>query len=198
MRLLSLISLLFAVAIFLGGCAAAVVGGAAVGTSVAVDNRTTGDYVEDQNIKVKFTSLYYDNDDLSNNTHINVTSYNRQLLITGEVPNEQYKQQLSRIAQQIKNVRHHYNEVTFGQPSSFSSRTNDTYITSKIKGSVLSKMKELNGAQVKVVTENGSVFLMGLVNREQGNQITEIARTTRGVKKVIKLFEYPDPNDRRI
>ena len=198
MRLLSLISLLLAIAVFLGGCAAAVVGGAAVGTSVAVDKRTTGDYVEDQNIKVKFSSLYYDNKDLSKNTHVNVTSYNRQVLITGEVPNDRYKQQLSRIAQQIKNVRHHYNEVTIGQPSSISSRSNDVYITSKIKASVLSNMKQLDGAQVKVVTENGSVFLMGLITREQGNQMTEIARTTRGVKKVIKLFEYPDPNDRRI
>jgi len=183
---------------FLSGCTAAVVGGAVVGTSVAMDKRTTGDYVEDQNIKSKFTYIYYEDEALANETHINVTSYNRQVLITGEAPTEQQRQKLSNIAKQIKNVRHHYNEVTIGQPTSFSSRSNDSYLTSKIKTSVFTHMKELDGAQVKVVTENGSVFLMGLVTRKQGNQITEITRTTRGVKRVVKLFEYPHPDNKRI
>ncbi|MCW8930020.1 MAG: BON domain-containing protein [Gammaproteobacteria bacterium] len=182
----------------LSGCTAAVVGGAVAGTSVALDKRTTGDYVEDQNIKAKFTHLYYQDDKLAETTHINVTSYNRQILITGEAPTEHDKQKLSNIANQIKNVRKHFNEVSIGKVSSMSVRTNDSYITSKIKSSVFSRMSELDGAQVKVVTESGSVFLMGLVTREQGNQITEIARTTNGVKRVIKLFEYPNPQDPKI
>ena len=78
------------------------------------------------------------------------------------------------------------------------SRTNDSYITSKIKTSILANIQELDGAQVKVVTENSVVFLMGLVTREQADKVTEIARTTDGVKKVVKLFEYPNPNDKRI
>ncbi|WP_198266291.1 BON domain-containing protein [sulfur-oxidizing endosymbiont of Gigantopelta aegis] len=192
------ISLILFCLYFLGGCTAAVVGGAVAGTSIAMDKRTTGDYVEDQNIKSKFTHLYYQNDALTEQTHVNVTSYNRQVLITGEAPTDELKQQLSIIAGQIKNVRKHFNEVVVAEPTSMSVRTNDSYITSKIKTSIFTHISELDGAQVKVVTENGSVFLMGLVNREQAKQITEIARTTNGVKRVIKLFEYPNPRDTRI
>lgn len=190
--------LIISVIYLLNGCTAAVVGGAVAGTSVALDKRTTGDYVEDQNIKTKFTHLYYQDDKLSDQTHVNVTSYNRQVLITGEAPTEQHKQKLSNIASQIKNVRRYFNEVVITKPSSMSTRTNDSYLTSKIKTAVFTHMKELDGAQVKVVTENGSVFLMGLVTRKQGDQITNIARTTNGVKRVIKLFEYPNPQDKRI
>ena len=182
----------------LSGCTAAVVGGAVAGTSVALDKRTTGDYVEDQNIKTKFARLFYEDRDLSEHTHINVTSYNRQVLITGEVLNSSQLQKLTDIANQIKNVRHVFNEAVVGIPTSMSSRTNDTYITSKIKTAILANIQELDGAQVKVVTENGVVFLMGLLSREQADKVTEIARTTDGVKKVVKLFEYPNPNDKRI
>ena len=182
----------------LSGCTAAVVGGAVAGTSVALDKRTTGDYVEDQNIKTKFAHLFYEDKELSKQTHINVTSYNRQVLITGEVLNSDQLQKLTDIAHQIKNVRHVFNEAVVGIPTSMSSRTNDTYITSKIKTSILANIQELDGAQVKVVTENGVVFLMGLLTRDQADKVTEIARTTDGVKKVVKLFEYPNPNDQRI
>ncbi len=198
MKSLTFIALTLGIIYLLNGCTAAVVGGAVVGTSVALDKRTTGDYVEDQNIKTKFAHLYYQNDELSKQAHINVSSYNRQMLITGEVLTEQQKQQLSDIAGQIKNVRKYFNEAIITEPTSMSSRTNDSYITSKIKTSVFSNMSELDGAQVKVVTENSSVFLMGLVTRKQGQQITEIARKTNGVKRVIKLFEYPNPQDKRI
>ncbi len=198
MKSLTFITLTLGIIYLLNGCTAAVVGGAVVGTSVALDKRTTGDYVEDQNIKTKFAHLYYQNDELSKQAHINVTSYNRQMLITGEVLTEQQKQQLSDIAGQIKNVRKYFNEAIIAEPTSMSSRTNDSYITSKIKTAVFSNMSELDGAQVKVVTENSSVFLMGLVTRKQGQQITEIARKTNGVKRVIKLFEYPNPQDKRI
>jgi osmotically-inducible protein OsmY len=182
----------------LSGCTAAVVGSAVAGTSVAMDKRTAGNYVEDQSIKLKFSHLYNKNKTLSEQTHINVTSYNRQILITGEAPSEELKQQLSSISTQIKNVRQYYNEVSIVQPSSLTSRSNDSYLTSKIKTSIFSKMQELDGAQVKVVTENASVYLMGLVTPEQAEQITEIVRTSNGVKRVIKLFEYPHPGDSRI
>ncbi|MCU7836415.1 MAG: BON domain-containing protein [gamma proteobacterium symbiont of Taylorina sp.] len=194
MRTLILTSLLL-ITFTLSGCTAAVIGGVAAGTSVALDKRTTGDYVEDQNIKMKFTHLYYQDDLLNEKSHINVTSYNLHVLITGEVESKKQKQALSKIAENIKNIRQYYNEVVIGQPTSFTSRSNDSYLTGKIKTSVFTSMSELDGAQVKVVTENGSVFLMGLVTQKQGNQITEITRTTQGVKRVIKLFEYVDPNN---
>ena len=191
MRALLLISFLSVTAI-LSGCTAAVVGGAAAGTSIALDKRTTGNYVEDQNIKMKFGYLYDENELFNDKSHINVTSYNLQILITGEVENEKQKQALSQIARGVKNIRHAYNEAIIAPVTSYSSRSNDSYLTAKIKTSVFTNINELEGAQVKVVTENGSVFLMGLVTKKQGGQITEIARTTQGVKKVIKLFEYTD------
>ncbi len=197
MKNIPALTLLFSVYL-LSGCTAAVIGGAAAGTSVALDNRTTGDYVEDQNIKTKFAHLFYEDKELTEQTHVNVTSYNRKVLITGEVLTEQQKQQLTHIANEIKNVRYVFNEAVIAKPTSLSSRSSDSFITSKIKTAVFTHLKELDGAQVKVVTENGVVFLMGLVNREQADKITDIARTTKGVKKVVKLFEYPNPGDNRI
>jgi len=191
MRSLLLVSFLSIIAI-LSGCTAAVVGGAAAGTSVALDKRTTGNYVEDQNIKMKYGYLYDQNELFNDKTHVNVTSYNLQILITGEVETEQQQKALSKMANGVKNVRHAYNEVVIGPITSFGSRSNDTYLTGKIKSSVFANIQELDGAQVKVVTENSSVFLMGLVTQKQGRQITEIARTTHGVKRVIKLFEDTD------
>ena len=196
MKLSALILFLVCTAYLLSGCPAAVVGGAAVGTSVVMDERTTGDLIEDQNIKTKFSYLYYQNKALSDQAHVNVTSYNRRMLITGEAPTPQLKQQIDEIAGQIKNVRQYYNEVSIAQPSSISSRTNDTYLTSKIKTSIFANFQELDYAQVKVVTENASVFLMGIVSVEQGDQITDLVRRTPGVKRVIKLFEHPVPGNR--
>lgn len=161
MKLLLISAFLLSSVWQLSGCTAAAVGGAVVGTSVALDKRTTGDYVEDQNIKTKFAHLYYQDKKISDETHVNFTSYNRQVLITGEVLNSRQKEQLTEIARQIKNVRHIYNEAVVGIPTTMSSRADDSYITSKIKTSVFRDLEELDGAQVKVVTENGVVFLMG-------------------------------------
>ncbi len=196
MKQSALILLLICSALLLNGCPVAVVGGAAVGTSVVMDKRTSGDLVADQNIKSKFTYLYNQDKNLSSKTHVNVTSYNRRILITGEAPTPELKQQLDEIASQIRNVRQYYNEVTIAQPTSMSSRTNDSFLTSKIKTSIFAHFKELDYAQVKVVTENASVFLMGIVTVEQGDQITELVRQTQGVKRVIKLFEHPVPGKR--
>ena len=193
-----IITCILSIIYILNGCTAAVVGGAAVGTSVVLDKRTSENLLADQRIKSQFTYTYSLNEKLSKQTHVSFTSYNRQALITGQAPTEFQKQQLSKIVSQIKNVRRYFNEVIIAKPTSMSSRTNDSYLTSKIKTSVFTNMSELDGAQVKVVTENGSVFLMGLVTRKQGDQITEITRKTSGVKRVIKLFEYPNPQDKRI
>lgn len=197
MNLFRHIFLLVIIISLLSGCAAAVIGGVAVGTSFAIDNRTAGDYVEDQNIKTKFNHLFYQDKELSETTHINVTSYNLRLLLTGEVQSNTQKQALNNIVKQIKNIRHHYNEVIIAPSSSYSSRTNDVYLTGKIKTAIFTNIKNLEGAQVKVVTENASVFLMGLVTQQQGDQITQLVRTTHGVKRVIKLFEYPTAAKRK-
>ena len=192
------IFLLLLIVFIVSGCAVAIIGGVAVGTSFAIDNRSAGNYVEDQNIKTKFDYLFYQDEALSEKTHVNVASYNRQVLLTGEVQTHHQKLALDNIIKQIKNIRHHYNEVIIAPSSSYSSRSNDVYLTSKIKTAIFSHIKQLDAAQVKVVTENASVFLMGLVSREQGNQITEIVRTTHGVKRVIKLFEYTKAHSKQL
>jgi len=174
----------------LSACAAAVVGGAAVGTSVAIDQRTTSGMFEDQGIKNKFTELYFADTELNARTHINFTSYNNQALITGEAPNEQDKQTLSNIVDKISNIRRYFNEVQIAPASSIMVRSNDSYITTVVKTNIFNSVKALDGGQAKVVTENSSVFLMGIVTQKQADQITEIARTTNGVKRVVKLFEY--------
>jgi len=181
----------------LTGCTAAVIGGAAVGTSIVLDKRTSENYFADQEIKRKFTYAYSLDEELSKQTQISFTSYNRQTLITGQAPTELQKQQLAKLSEQIKSVRHTFNEVIIAPHSSLSSRSNDSYITSKIKTSLLSHLSEFDNAQSKVVTENSTVFLMGLVSRKQAEQITEIVRTTDGVKRVVKIFEYIKPQEKK-
>ncbi len=160
--------------------------------STIFEKRTSNNFLEDQNIINKFNELYYADKDLYRETHINFTSYNLQPLMTGQVPTEQHKQQLNNIINQVKTVQKHFNEVEIRAPTSIMSRSNDSYITAVIKASIFNNVNRLEGAQVKVVTENSSVFLMGLLTQKQADQITEIARTTRGTKRVIKLFEYID------
>ena len=186
-----------AISYCLNGCTAAVIGGAAVGTSVVLDKRTSENYFADQEIKSNFTYQYSLDEELSQQTQISFTSYNRQALITGEAPTELQKQKLAKIAASIKNIRRTFNEVVIAQPTSMSSRSNDSYITSKIKTSLLTHLNEFDNAQAKVVTENSTVFLMGLVTQKQAKQITEIVRTTDGVKRVVKIFEYIKPQEKQ-
>lgn len=197
MKALFYSSFILCLSYLLNGCAAAVIGGAAAGISVAVDNRSTVDYFEDQTIKTQFAHAYYQDEELSEQTHVNVTSYNGYVLITGEALTTQQKQKLTDIVLKLSTVRRYFNEVTIGIPTTMSSRSNDSYITSQIKATIFAHINELDTAQVKVVTEDGNVYLMGLVSQQQANQVTEIARTTSGVKRVIKLFEYITNEDKK-
>jgi osmotically-inducible protein OsmY len=172
----------------LGGCAAAVVGGAATGVLVANDRRTVGTVTEDQSIQLKAGSRIGER---VTDGHINSTSYNRLVLLTGEVPTQAARDEAERIARSVENVRGVYNELQIAGNSALSSRTNDAYITTKIKARFVDSQK-FNPVHVKVVTENGAVFLLGMVNRAEADTATEIARTTGGVQKVVRLFEYLD------
>jgi osmotically-inducible protein OsmY len=180
--------LLIAALPLLGGCAAAVVGGA-VGTGVlmAQDRRTVGTVTEDQSIELKAGQRVGERVA----GHINITSYNRLVLLSGEVPNEAQREDAERTARAVENVRSVYNELQIGPSAPMTSRTNDAFITSKVKTRFVDGRK-FNPVHVKVVTEKGVVFLMGLVNRAEGEAATEIARTTSGVQKVVRLFEYID------
>lgn len=175
----------------LGGCVAAAVTATAAGAAVAVDKRTTGTMIDDEGIELKAMNAIASNKELANNTHINVISYNNRALVVGEAPTDEMRQQAIDIVRSIPKVSHVYDEIIIAAPSSFMSRSSDTVITSKVKTRLLAN-GDVNGLDIKVVTEDGVVYLMGLVKREQGDKATQIARTTGGVQKVVKLFQYTD------
>jgi osmotically-inducible protein OsmY len=172
----------------LGGCAAAVIGGAATGVLVANDRRTVGTVAEDKGIELKASSRVGER---VPNGHINYNSFNRLVLLSGEVATAAEREEAERIVRGVENVRGVYNELQVAGNSALTSRTNDSYLTSKVKARFVDGGK-FNAVHVKVVTENSVVFLMGMVNRAEGEAATELARTTGGVQKVVRLFEYLD------
>ena len=172
------------------GCAPLVVGGAAAtGVVVAEDRRTVGTITEDQGIEIKTSNRV--GDGVKGSIHVNVTSYNRAVVLTGEVPDAAARAQAERIARSVENVRFVYNELAIAPVTPLSSRTNDTIITSKVKARFVDG-RTFSAVHVKVVTENGVVYLLGLVKKQEAADATEIARTTSGVTKVVRLFEYQD------
>ena len=185
-----LVSALLVILPLLHGCTAALVGGAAAtGVVVANDRRTTGTMTEDEGIEIKtgnrISSRFPDG------IHINVTSYNRLVLLTGEVPDAATKSEIERIARSVENVRGVFNELAVAGVSSYTVRSNDAVITSKVKANFVDDGK-FNALHVKVVTENSIVYLMGLVKKSEAEEATRIARTTSGVQKVVRMFEYID------
>lgn len=171
----------------LSGCVAAVAGGAAAGGAVALDRRTAGIYVEDENIEIKASQQIRKT--LGEEAHVNVTSYNLNVLLTGEVPNQEAKAEAENIVKAIENVKNITNEIVIGPKSTISDRANDTYLTSVVKGNFVAE-KNFAANSVKIVTEASVVYLMGIVTTKEANLATEIARTTNGVAKVVKVFEY--------
>jgi osmotically-inducible protein OsmY len=171
------------------GCAAVAIGGAAAtGVMVAEDRRTVGTMTEDQGIEFKASGRI---DEKVKDGHINVTSYNRAVLLTGEVQSEAAKSDAERITRAVDNVRSVFNELQVSGNTSLQARTNDTVLTSKVKARFVDARK-FSPLHVKVVTENGIVYLLGMVKRQEAADATEIARTTGGVRKVVRVFEYLD------
>lgn len=171
----------------LTGCVPVVAGGAAAGGLMAADRRTSGAYVEDEAIELKAEKQI--SDKLENRIHANVTSYNRNVLITGEAYDESAKQTAEGIVKGIENVRSVTDEVIIGPASALSSRSNDAYLTSKVKARMVSENK-FPANYIKVVTEDSTVYLMGMVTRQEAEDAVDIARNTEGVTKVVKVFEY--------
>lgn len=185
-RKISVIAMLL-ISTQLSGCFPAIVGGAAAGGAMAADRRSSGIYVEDENIELK--TLKRISQYMDKSSHINVTSYNRIVLLTGEVPNAGQQTQAETLTREIANVRDIHNAITVGFTSSISDRSNDAYITTKVKARFLSE-NLFPANVVKVVTEAGVVYLMGIVSEKEATDAVEIARTTEGVSKVVKVFEY--------
>jgi osmotically-inducible protein OsmY len=172
-----------------GGCAVALLGGAAAGgVMLAEDRRTVGTVTEDKGIELKAGSRIGERVPAA---HVNTTSYNKLVLLTGEAPNAAAKEDVERVARGVENVRGVFNEMQVGAVSAISARTNDAYITSKVKARFVDANK-FNALHVKVVTEASVVYLLGLVRRAEADAATDVARTTGGVVKVVRLFEYLD------
>lgn len=171
----------------LSACAPLLVGGAVAGTIAATDRRTLGAQTEDKSIVVK-AELKLPNI-AGKSSHVNVNSFNRRVLLTGEVPDDETKAKVEREIRAIEGVVNVTNELEVGFTSSYTSRSNDALITSKVKLS-LADAKDISANTFKVVTEKGAVFLLGRVTQREGAQAAEIARGVAGVTKVVKVFEY--------
>lgn len=178
-------------AALLGGCAPLLIGGAVVGGSMmATDRRSAGAQVDDQVIEGKaanaVTTL------LVERAHVNVTSYNRIVLLTGEVPNEADKAAVAKAVSQIESVRSIVNDIAVMPNSSLSARSNDSILTGKVKAAFVDA-SDLSVNSIKVVTERGVVFLMGLVTETEARRATEVARGVGGVQKVVRVFQIVTP-----
>ena len=185
------VGLLLASTAMLQGCVEAViVGGVAVGVMMAADRRQTEVMLADQGIEFSAGSKI--DEALKGQGHINVTSYNYSVLLTGEVPTAQAKADAEKAASEVPKVRTVVNELQIAGTSSAASRSNDAYITSKVKSNFLGNGK-FKPTDIKVVTEASVVYLLGLVTREEADAATEVARGTGGVQKVVRVFEYVTP-----
>jgi len=176
-------------AVMCAGCAGVLMGGAATGAAVVNDPRTTGTVVEDQAIETKAGNAIRGDAELAQQTHVNIASYNQIVLLTGESPTEDMRNRVFNLVKGIEKVRTVHNEIVIAAPSPLTARTNDTLITTGVKTKLFAT-KDLNAPRIKVVTEAGVVYLLGLVTQSEGTRAAEVASTTAGVQKVVKLFEY--------
>lgn len=185
-HLLALGALSLTLVTTLSACAPVVVGGVVMGAVVASDRRTTGSQVEDEGIEQRTDAAIREN--LSDQVHINVTSYNRQVLLTGEVPSLHEKQRLEQVMTKVENVRAVVNDVAILGNSTLSQRSSDTLVTGRVKAALVDA-KDLSTNAFKVTTERGTTYLMGRVTQREANRATEIARSTSGVQKVVRVLE---------
>lgn len=171
----------------LTACVPLVIGGAAAGGSlVATDRRTSGAQLEDEGIELRGTSRLRSN--LGERAHINLTSYNRQVLLTGEVPTAQDKQLVEQIISRVENVTSVVNELVVAGNSSLAQRSSDTLITGRVKAQLIDA-PDLFANAFKVVTERGTTYLMGRVTQREADRATNLVRSTSGVQKVIRIFD---------
>jgi osmotically-inducible protein OsmY len=186
-RLITL--LLVGFAVILQGCAGMIIAGGATAGAMANDRRTSGAYVDDETIEWKIIDVLYKDEQIDQQTHLNATSYNGIVLLTGEIPNQEMRAKIDEKIRSVQGVRQLHDETSIAAPSSMMSRSGDTWITSKVKTAMLTDDTDM-GARTKVVTDKGVVYLMGIVSPQEADKLTDIARRVGGVQKVVKVFEY--------
>ena len=171
----------------LQGCLPVVAASAVSGGALAtLDRRSLGTQTDDETVEWKASSRV--GEKFSDNVHLNFTSYNRKVLVTGEVPSEEVKGEIERIVAGVPQVQGVYNELAVAPVTSFSTRSNDSYITTRVKSRFVDAGK-FSAVHVKVVTEAGVVYLLGLVTQREADSAIQVARTTSDVKKVVNLLE---------
>ncbi|SDM33033.1 Osmotically-inducible protein OsmY, contains BON domain [Oryzisolibacter propanilivorax] len=171
----------------LTACVPLVIGGSAVvGTLIAVDRRTTGAQVEDEGIELRAANRIRET--LGERVHVNVTSYNRQVLLTGEASSAGDVQKVEQVVRTVENVQSIVNDVGVMAQTSLSQRSADTFITGKVRASLVDA-RDLSASAFKVVTERNVVYLMGRVTQREAKRAAEIARGVDGVRKVVRVFE---------
>lgn len=188
LRALYLPLLLLPLALLQGCPAPILLAGAAGGVMVATDERTPERILDDNLIESRVRDKFHASLKQGEEAHVSVTCYNGVVLLTGETLTSERRLQVQEIARSEEKVRRVHNEIRVADLADLQSRSNDTLITSKVKSQLFTS--KIDGSKIKVVTELGTVYLMGLVNRETGTQAAEIARNVSGVKRVVLLFEY--------
>ena len=170
----------------LSACAPILLGGVAMSALVATDRRTSGAQLEDEGIELRAAGRLREN--LGDRAHLNVTSYNRQVLLTGEVPSAQDRQLAEQVVSRVENVRSIVNELAVLGNSTLTQRSSDALTTGKVKAAMVDA-KDIFANAFKVVTERGTTYLMGRVTQREANRATELTRSTGGVQKVVRVLE---------
>jgi osmotically-inducible protein OsmY len=181
-------------ATLLAGCAPLIIAGAAGSALMVTDRRTTGSQIDDETIELRAAARL--SEAMGDRGHINVTSYNRQVLLTGETPTEALKQQAEQIVSRVDNVRSVINELAIASPTTLPQRSADVLITGRIRASFVDA-SDLHANSFKVVTERGTVYLLGRVTQREAERATNIARQTNGVQRVVRAFEIVTAEDLR-
>jgi len=175
--------------VLLQGCAAAVVAGTAGAVTAANDRRTLGSQIDDNNIEIKSNLAISEVSRLDNHANLSVISVNGIVLLVGQVANQEMKGEAFRAIENVSGIRKIHNQIRIGSNIGMTTQTHDSWLTSKVKAKLLAT-ENLSSNNIKVVTENGEVFLMGLVSNSEANTAVNVARNVSGVERVIKVFEY--------
>lgn len=177
--------------LLLQGCAGAVMVGAVGGAVMVNDERSITTQLDDTNTDFKISSALVAHSDIKDQANITAITVNGSVLMIGQAPSSALRDKAVKVVQDLKIGGKIHNQIRIGNPTSFTTRSNDTWITTKVKGRMLNE-KTLDVTRIKVVTENGEVFLLGLIDKSQADLAVDIARNTAGVRKVVKVFEYTE------
>jgi osmotically-inducible protein OsmY len=191
MRILGITSYLLLISLLLQACAPMIIAGAAVGVTLANDRRSPATIIDDQEIESGLQRSLSDDSVLANGTHISATSFNHIVLLTGQAQDQQQRNRAAELAKNTTGTRRVHNEILIATPTPIKTRNQDAWLTTKVKNALLHHAS-LNAMQIKVVTENSTVYLMGLVSQAEGHAAATTAQQVGGVSGVIKVFDYLD------